>query len=236
MTPPPTLNTGWGPIMQFLPWHRFFLAWYEQELRRIDPAVSIPYWDWTTQRRLPAWVLALRPTIPTPTRTGSSAIVIDRTIAAKSGPSGPSSDMRDWSNLPSVADIAAVQQLTDYPTFTCELEMQHNRPHVWVGDGFALGNLDESPADFIFFLHHANIDRIWASWQRDREAMAIGLSMMPWVGGVTAANVRATAAHPQPSMALKMSPNFSTPPTIGGRAISTVADVVNTADLEYDYV
>ena len=38
----------------------------------------------------------------------------------------------------------------------------HNRVHVWVGGTMSNGN---SPADPIFFLHHANIDRIWASWQ-----------------------------------------------------------------------
>jgi hypothetical protein len=233
MTPPPTTNSGWGPIMQFLPWHRFFIAWFEQELRRVDPAVSIPYWDWTTQRQLPAWVLALRPTIATPTRAG---IAVDRTAAAKGGPSRSSTGPRDFDNLPSAAEILTVQQIIDYSTFTCELEMQHNRPHVWVGDGFALGNLDESPADFIFFLHHANIDRIWASWQRDRELAAIGLSMAPFLGGVSAATMRAAAAHPQPSMALAMSSTFSTPPTIGGRAIAKVSDVLSTADLEYDYV
>jgi hypothetical protein len=82
---------------------------------------------------------------------------------------------------------------------TCELEMQHNRPHMWVRDTFALGDLARSPADFIFFLHHANIDRIWASWQRDRETAGNDWSMTRWVGGVTAAAVRKAAAHPQPS-------------------------------------
>jgi hypothetical protein len=61
-------------------------------------------------------VLALRPTLPTPTRTGSRAIVVDRTTAAKTGPAGPSGSLRDPNSLPSSADINSVQQLTDYPT------------------------------------------------------------------------------------------------------------------------
>jgi tyrosinase len=38
----------------------------------------------------------------------------------------------------------------------------HNRVHVWVG-----GSMEPmtSPNDPIFFLHHCNVDRIWAMWQ-----------------------------------------------------------------------
>jgi hypothetical protein len=31
----------------FLPWHRYFLLKFEQELQKIDSSVTLPYWDWT---------------------------------------------------------------------------------------------------------------------------------------------------------------------------------------------
>ncbi|MFI5678156.1 tyrosinase family protein [Streptomyces cellulosae] len=34
----------------FLPWHRRFLLDLEQALRRVDDAVTVPYWDWTRDR------------------------------------------------------------------------------------------------------------------------------------------------------------------------------------------
>ncbi len=37
----------------------------------------------------------------------------------------------------------------------------HNRVHVWVGGSMGPGT---SPNDPAFFLHHSNVDRIWAKW------------------------------------------------------------------------
>lgn len=38
----------------------------------------------------------------------------------------------------------------------------HNRTHVWMGGTMSGG---DSPNDPVFFLHHCNIDRLWARWQ-----------------------------------------------------------------------
>ena len=38
----------------------------------------------------------------------------------------------------------------------------HGRAHLWVGGPMVTG---ASPNDPAFFLHHANIDRVWAEWQ-----------------------------------------------------------------------
>lgn len=38
----------------------------------------------------------------------------------------------------------------------------HNAVHVWVGGQMQTGS---SPNDPAFFLHHANIDRLWSQWQ-----------------------------------------------------------------------
>ena len=40
----------------------------------------------------------------------------------------------------------------------------HNYVHVWVGGSMRMMS---SPQDPIFFLHHGNIDRLWALWQDD---------------------------------------------------------------------
>ncbi|WNG21650.1 tyrosinase family protein [Cystobacter fuscus] len=62
----------------------------------------------------------------------------------------------------------------------------HNGAHVWVGgmlskDGKtivgSMAAFDTSPNDPAFFLHHANVDRIWAQWQRSH-----GISYVPGDG------------------------------------------------------
>ncbi len=40
---------------------------------------------------------------------------------------------------------------------------QHNRVHVWVGG--QMSQVPQAPNDPVFFLHHCNVDRIWARWQ-----------------------------------------------------------------------
>ncbi len=38
-----------GPA--FLPWHRAFLMLFEEQLRGVDPSVTLPYWDWTVDNQ-----------------------------------------------------------------------------------------------------------------------------------------------------------------------------------------
>lgn len=42
----------------------------------------------------------------------------------------------------------------------------HNRVHVWVGGQTGDMSASTSPNDPTFFLHHCNVDRIWAAWQQ----------------------------------------------------------------------
>ncbi len=71
----------------------------------------------------------------------------------------------------------------------------HNGMHGWVGGN--MGDPNSSPNDLIFFMHHCNIDRLWAMWQIDGHSgspfyPAVGRPaghnlndpMWPWVGGL----------------------------------------------------
>ena len=117
----------------------------------------------------------------------------------------------------------------------------HNRVHLWVAGGtppqFANAGAmfwGTSPNDPVFFLHHCNIDRLWAEWQRRTQSLQYQPSgvgsevgptghnlndpMQPWGGDATPAN------------ALAHSPlgyQYDTEPVIDDLAPSHVALVIN---------
>jgi tyrosinase len=69
------------------------------------------------------------------------------------------------------ATIANTTRLPTFELFRIELEGQpitptpklHDSGHL--GTGGDMSNFYSSPGDPLFFLHHANIDRIWWMWQ-----------------------------------------------------------------------
>lgn len=109
----------------------------------------------------------------------------------------------------------------------------HDGMHGWVGGN--MGDPHSSPNDIIFFLHHCNIDRIWAMWQIDEHSgsafyPASGRSlghnlndvMWPWVGTDTGYS----SGNAQPDIVL---PNFS------GQPVMHPADVLDHRALGYCY-
>ena len=132
-----------GPMMvgrNFLAWHRQFLRQLERRLQVVDSRVTLPYWDWEADREIPA-PLRRRPLLQS---WGVS---------------------RHWdaSLLPTQHDLEAAKAPTTFRPFQRRLENVHGFVHEAVGG--TMGG-PSSPADPLFFLHHANIDRIWHSWQR----------------------------------------------------------------------
>lgn len=143
---------GMGAIgtQRFLPWHRDFLLQLERELQRRDSAASIPYWDWTTQRAVPHWMEDFLPAVPVPGRR--NPIQVRRSTGRRGRlPAG-------WEVETLVRNSAVT-----YTTFTSVLEGFHNEVHGWVGG--AMGSIMVSPADPLFWMHHAQVDRLWSMWQ-----------------------------------------------------------------------
>jgi tyrosinase len=131
---------------RFLPWHRIYLIKMEQLLMSVDPTVCIPYWKSSEEQAFPSWLVAFTPT-----------------VNLLGGPHTVNRNIGGASTLPNAAAVTAATANGTFNAFGGAVEGIHNSGHVWVGGsmwGFAT-----APADPVFWMHHAEIDRIWAEWQ-----------------------------------------------------------------------
>lgn len=164
---------GWAQCAHgsvfFLPWHRAYLAWFEATIRTLtgDDDWAMPYWDYTvpgdaTDRTVPV-EFAVR------TRTVAGQVV-DNPLFSPNRRTAP---------LPAT-DLEIVEALSD-PRFVRSFPLAgfggldpdsgnghvEMEPHNFVHDD--IGGLMRSTAtagrDPIFWLHHANIDRLWEVWR-----------------------------------------------------------------------
>lgn len=136
---------------RFLPWHRIYLIKMEQLLLSIDPTVCLPYWRSSEQQAFPSWLLGFTPTVD-----------------LISGPHTVTRNIGAFATLPDVAAVNSALGHNTFNAFAAALEGIHNSGHVWVGG--SMGSVPAAPADPVFWMHHAEIDRIWAEWQQAHPA------------------------------------------------------------------
>lgn len=153
----------------FLPWHRWFVRQMERRLRKIHATVVIPYWDAITDRAIPAAL-------------AKPALLTRWSVT------------RNWkaSQLARSADLTAAMSMGTFTSFQTTVEgVVHGSVHNAVGGDMASAS---SPADPLFWLHHANLDRLWSQWQvthpgQDPSNLAEVLQPTP-IFGVKVAKVR----------------------------------------------
>jgi tyrosinase len=142
----------------FLPWHRAYIYEFETALRRFEPDVTLPYWDWTQTPKVPSLFSASLP----------NALYYERYTDQERH------NMPNLHPLPTKADTDTVSKIPDFLHFggagedtpwMGDLETIHGWPHLWTGDTMA--DIGFAACDPIFWSHHANVDRIWAKWQID---------------------------------------------------------------------
>jgi tyrosinase len=179
----------------FFPWHRQFLLTFEQELRMLDPGVTIPYWDWTYDNSTSSalWGSDFMGgngrdsdgqvmTGPFAYSTGNwpitYGVTTEKYLTRNMGrPDRPimlptKAELSDALSMP-VYDAAPWDSGTNTKGF-------RNKIEGWVlGEakgGYLHNRVHQwmgghmigasSPNDPVFWLHHAFIDLIWVRWQR----------------------------------------------------------------------
>jgi Common central domain of tyrosinase len=160
----------------FVSWHRAFLLNLENDLGKAlgDANYALPYWDWAADQaagnpqQASVWQPDLMggngsPVTTGPFRAGQWTLFNGGSLERDFG--------RNTPNLPTPAQVSAALGNSGFDSpnwnrsstgFRNALEQLHNTVHVWVGGSMLPMS---SPDDPVFFLHHCNVDRIWAMWE-----------------------------------------------------------------------
>ncbi len=170
------IHYGWW----FLPWHRAYLIHVERTLQEAigEPTLTIPYWDWVTTPALPRSVF--EPSY----RKGGATLVNPLYDDQRFGPVGqggavnfvdlgaPGKDERELIAIDTFENFAGVRpdgQQTKRPGYLeatphtyIHRAIGYDQPNNRVG----LLTVGMAPLDPAFFLHHANVDRLWTMWMK----------------------------------------------------------------------
>lgn len=137
--PPPMGMVG----VNFLAWHRQYLIAFEDRL-----GFPIPFWDWIEDPQVPS-------------RLADSSLLRGWSVT------------RVWTPefMPTEDQLNSAIKKRRFYRFQIDLESVHGGVHNALGLDSRLnvrGTMatSSSPADPVFWLHHSNIDRIWAEWQK----------------------------------------------------------------------
>ena len=144
----------------FLPWHRLMLYQFEGVIREVlhDETFTLPYWNPVTGNDadlvLPAVFRVPGNTLYNGTRwpwvNGGERIDIL---------------YRDWLSLDALNEDFYIDSPTGSHGFNPKLDTNpHFLTHLAVGGDMA--DFATVGGDPLFYLHHANLDRIWETWNR----------------------------------------------------------------------
>jgi tyrosinase len=144
----------------FLPWHRAFLLDLERELQAIDPSVSLPYWRFDEA----APNLFTRAFLGVPNPTGTLEFDADNPLQFLSPPIVREPVFNTAIEPANVMNEAATMLLGNgYAAY----QVMEGDPHGAAHTNFwgLISNIGTAARDPLFFLLHANVDRLWAKWQ-----------------------------------------------------------------------
>jgi tyrosinase len=192
----------------FLPWHRMYVYFLERIVRKVSghPEFTLPYWNYSSTTnpsgpRMPSRFI-------TPGNTSNPLFRTNRNALANEGRPIDQND-------PGALSLTALAQCTyspqgAVPGFNMDLDQGlHGNVHVLVGNSRGMGSVPWAANDPVFWMHHCNIDRLWASWN--------------------------LAGRRNPTASSWLTKQFIFADENGNRVVATVQDFQDTARLGYTY-
>ena len=150
----------------FLPWHRMFVFFFEQIIREVSGRAdfTLPYWDYTSADPLKRGILPIQFRSPLDPVFGV-LYRADRTSLANTGQPIHKNQPGDQMDITATMACAAYSTVGTVTGFCRSIDSNiHGRIHVLVGNAKNMGAVPYAARDPLFWVHHSNIDRLWASW------------------------------------------------------------------------
>jgi len=149
----------------FLPWHRLYVGFFEQIIRNVSdaPEFTLPYWNYTdsdpNNRSLPKQFRLANDAVWGPLFRPNRRSAVNQGTPVDEAPGSPMTldAMKSSVYDDSGSDAGFCQNVDNDP---------HGVLHGNVGNSRGMGQVPWAANDPIFWLHHCNIDRIWASWAK----------------------------------------------------------------------
>lgn len=147
----------------FLPWHRLYLYYFEQIVRNVlsDSDFSLPYWNPASGNvadlSIPAAFGDTSSPLYNSTRYSpiNAGVRIDNVVLAP-----------NWLSVSCLNEPSYIDSPTGGFGFCPSVDINpHFLVHIGLGGDMSNG-FNTVVKDPIFWVHHANIDRLWQSWNR----------------------------------------------------------------------
>ena len=129
----------------FLAWHRGYLYYFERRLRAVsgNSGLVLPYWDYYSYASIPEEFT---------NATSGNPLYVERL----------NTNVRQALTMAPFSSSVINFQRGSSNAFEASVEnAPHNPVHDIIGNVMSTMN---SPVDPIFWLHHANVDRLWVAW------------------------------------------------------------------------
>jgi tyrosinase len=152
----------------FLPWHRMFVCHFEEIIRAVsgEDSFTLPYWNYSAADTTIRGVIP--PEFTKKADPDFAALYIENRNAGVNDGMPIQQIAEGFPGDPLNTDILAACFYEDrFPIngFCSGIDaVPHGSVHVQIGNVLDMGNVPWAANDPIFWLHHCNIDRLWASW------------------------------------------------------------------------
>jgi tyrosinase len=162
----------------FMPWHRMYVYYFERIIRNVlsDNTFTLPYWDYTSpgKRAIPEQFRRANDPVFKSLFRGNRNDGMTGRANVNAGEPIDKGQTGNPLNLEALAQ-AEYERRGVVQGFCSLLDGRlHGSVHVLVGQGTNMGSILWAARDPIFWLHHCNIDRLWASWNKAGRANPAG--------------------------------------------------------------